>query len=338
MKLDDVLRSVASQYPHKDRVRNDVAALMKSCGTLIPETHTRRNGHGAVREQATIFRLKGVLPMGNQGSKCKIPVVILFNPLYPSIAPACFVTPSDTVAIKLGHPHVDQGGLVTFPYLSQWTVQSNLVEMVVGMISIFSVQPPVYSKQATPVAQATPSLRTLSTPKAQPMPSRPHTSRKVELTQKATVALKAHWPIVVEPLVIEANDHLKTNTSLRAAARQLDQLMVHFSVEEAEQARRIEELEAFEGELKSYVEANEATEPCLDGLKESLSPDSAQVLELVAEECALREFLGALDELLSSGKISTDQFLRETRDVGRCMFMCQLQRKKNEAAATAAGT
>ena len=68
-----------------------------------------------------------------------------------------------------------------------------------------------------------------------------------------------------------------------------------------------------------------------------MDADSAQVLDLLAEEVSLEELLVALDELLASNKISIDDFMGEVRHVGRRAFLCKVLREKSEEAVRAAG-
>jgi ESCRT-I complex subunit TSG101 len=53
--------------------------------------------------------------------------------------------------IKDGHLHVDHFGLIYLPYLNQWNAQnSNLLEMVTMMSSVFSTDPPVFKVPSQP--------------------------------------------------------------------------------------------------------------------------------------------------------------------------------------------
>lgn len=48
------------------------------------------------------------------------------------------------MALKVGHKHVDQSGLVYLPYLHEWSARShNLVELCAHMSSVFGAEPPV---------------------------------------------------------------------------------------------------------------------------------------------------------------------------------------------------
>ena len=167
-------------------------------------------------------------------------------------------------------------------------------------------------------------------------PVPPYRDRKGELVQKATAALKERWPMVVEPLVIDANEQLDRRDELRTKAKAVEEQMERFTVESQAQERQLEQLGIMEDEVSKFVKANEGREPDCDDLRGQLDPDSAQALDLLAEELALEEFLSALDQLFFNKKISIDEFMREVRDVSRRRFMCQVQRRKREDAARSA--
>lgn len=48
------------------------------------------------------------------------------------------------MALKKGHKHVDQSGLVYLPYLHEWSARThNLVQLCAHMSSVFGAEPPV---------------------------------------------------------------------------------------------------------------------------------------------------------------------------------------------------
>jgi len=336
-KLDDVLRAVPYQYQDKARLRNDVANLLQHCHTLQPQTGTF-SGNG---RQVTLFYLYGVLPINYRGATYNIPVTIYFDPPYPRSAPRCFVTPTDKMAVSKNHPNVDQGGMVYCPFLSQWTDRCSLDTLVGTISSLFAQNPPVYSTEHSASVTRPQAAASVVQP-VQPTPvahvvARPVTtggqqaSRKEELVRKTTEALKQRWRFVVEPLVEEVNGQLDRGTELRKEAKRVDEELAALKAEEARHKEQVQEVSTLEAELSAFVSANEGKDPDPDDLREDLDADSRQVLDLLAEELALDEFLVALEELLGSKKIGIDDFMREVRDVSRKRFMCQVLRQKTEA-------
>ena len=128
-----------------------------------------------------------------QGNKYNIPVAIWLMPTHPHTPPAVMVTPTENMALKSGHRHVDkvrsainrpnrpsnaiQEGFVYIPYLSEWKAgRSSLRSLVSVLAQVFSADPPVrasrpgentattHQRQAgasrrTPIAQATQKLQ-----------------------------------------------------------------------------------------------------------------------------------------------------------------------------------
>merc|ERR1719424_2102926 len=102
----------------------------------------------------TLLYLAGVIPISYGGATYNIPVTIYFDPPYPRTAPRCFVTPTETMALKQNHPNVDQGGMIYLPYLSTWNQSSSRPsELMAHVASAFSASPPVYAKAAGAASQ-----------------------------------------------------------------------------------------------------------------------------------------------------------------------------------------
>mmetsp|Transcript_5852 Transcript_5852/g.17401 ORF Transcript_5852/g.17401 Transcript_5852/m.17401 type:complete len:463 (-) Transcript_5852:116-1504(-) len=400
-KLDEVLKKVPYQYQNQARVRSDVAALLRTCSTLQPQLGTF-SGSG---RQVTLFYLYGVLPITYNGATYNIPVTIYFDPPYPNQPPRCFVTPSQGMALKPGHPHVDSGGMVYLPYLNGWNGRSStLTELVGYLASAFSANPPVYATAAssrpsaaaaaatatpasaaaaqqdssggvfqavgsalgglfggrtdqpeTPVVQAQPVTAQAQSAGGYPKAGQPVATvtatpvatvtaipiprnRKEQLVLAVTSRLQERWAPVLQPVVDDINKQRAKQLELEAGAKAISdevQSVAAAAEQATEQERKLQESES---ELRTFVSANAGREPDPDELREELDPDTRQILDCLAEEHALEEFLVGLDELLAAHKISTEDFLREVRDVSRRQFLCRMQRQKSmKAVAAAAG-
>lgn len=339
-KLEEVLRQVPYQYQNKERLRQDVSALLRTCSTLTPQTGTFA-GQG---RQVTLFHLYGVLPITYNGATYNIPVTMYFDPPYPKQPPRCFVTPTSGMELKKSHPHVDQGGMIYIPYLSSWNERSSsLTELVTFLKSIFSIQPPVHSTaagsrpaaaaKAPPIVQAVPvAAHVVAQPVTPVLVSR---SAKEGLVQSATQKLESRWRSVLGPLVADVNVQLEQRVELEAGAKKVNEAIVDLQAELERKAQQQKDLVVVETKLRAFIEANAGREPDPDDLRNSADPDTQQVLDCLAEEIALEELLMALDELLDARKISIEDFLREVRDVARRKFLCQVQRQKAAASVAA---
>jgi len=339
-KLDDVMRRLPNQYQDKARLRSDIVNLFKICPSLTPEM----NSFSGSGRTVTLLYLAGVIPISYGGATYNIPVTIYFDPPYPRTAPRCFVTPTEGMALKTNHPNVDQGGMIYLPYLSTWDVNtSTLAELMTFVASAFSSSPPVYAKAAgatqPPVARATatatqgyaqPARPAVAV--ARPVPTAVATAVPLTEREKAVRALteeaRQRWPSALEPIIKDINDQAKRKAELQNAADKVDQAMSALESETCEAQAKEAELQGIEAQLQTFVTAHAGQEPDPDTLKDSLDQNSSLVLELIAEEMAMEEYLAALDELLESRKVSMDDFLREVRDVSREQFKVRACRLK----------
>jgi UEV domain len=48
--------------------------------------------------------------------------------------------------VHQNHEHVDRDGHVFVPYLSQWQPQSSLKDLLKVLVSVFSAEPPLFTK------------------------------------------------------------------------------------------------------------------------------------------------------------------------------------------------
>lgn len=190
-------------------------------------------------------------------------------------------------------------------------------------------QQPGASATATAVQQQQPAAHVVAQPVARG-------GGKEALVQRTTAALKDRWPVVLGKIVAEINEQLDKRNELKGQADKLEHDLGDLKIRAEQQETQVKEMEATEAQLTAFIQANDGKDPDPDDLKNQLDPDSRQVLDMLAEELALDEFLTALDELLAARKCNIDDFLRETRDVARRKFMCSMQRKKCEAAVRAA--
>eukprot|EP00405_Crypthecodinium_cohnii_P009693 CAMPEP_0206434014 /NCGR_PEP_ID=MMETSP0324_2-20121206/8872_1 /ASSEMBLY_ACC=CAM_ASM_000836 /TAXON_ID=2866 /ORGANISM="Crypthecodinium cohnii, Strain Seligo" /LENGTH=380 /DNA_ID=CAMNT_0053900381 /DNA_START=356 /DNA_END=1498 /DNA_ORIENTATION=+ len=183
---------------------------------------------------------------------------------------------------------------------------------------------------ARPVSSQ-PSASTPSPVVAAHVTATPVGHSKHALTQQIEQALKDRWRFVIDPVVEDANRELERRRELRAQVKSVDELMESVKAEDAQCRKQVEELKRMQPGLQDFIKAHEGEEVSPEDLRDKLDAESRQVLDMTAEELALDEYLGALDELLASQKITIDDFMRETRQASRNRFMCQALRKKSES-------
>ncbi|KAH7280512.1 hypothetical protein KP509_36G000500 [Ceratopteris richardii] len=103
---------------------------------------------------ANLLQVEGTVPMTFHGSSYNIPVIIWLLEQYPKSPPRVFVSPTKDMVIKRPHKHVDASGMVSLPYLQSWFYpRSNLVDLARALSTMFSQDPPLFSKPSSPSTQ-----------------------------------------------------------------------------------------------------------------------------------------------------------------------------------------
>ena len=149
-------------------IREHLVELVKEFPSLrcSCEPYTHNDGH-----VARLLTASGTIPIVFQGQKYNIPIAIWLTEGYPYSKPTCYVTPTRNMIIRPGHGHVDGSGLVSSRILSEWRAhQSKLFTLVKELCSIFSLDPPLYTKppgydeRSFEQQQRSPSINNNSTP------------------------------------------------------------------------------------------------------------------------------------------------------------------------------
>ncbi|MCO5548365.1 hypothetical protein L7F22_001822 [Adiantum nelumboides] len=103
---------------------------------------------------ANLLQVEGTVPMTFHGVSYNIPVIIWLLESYPKAPPRVFVSPTKDMIIKRPHKHVDASGMVSLSYLQSWFYpRSNLVDLARALSSMFSQDPPLFSKPSSPSSQ-----------------------------------------------------------------------------------------------------------------------------------------------------------------------------------------
>jgi len=316
------LNQTRAEYQNRERLRTDVASLLRACHTLQPRSGSFSNGGRSVE----LFYLYGVLPIAYKGAEYNVPVTVYFDQAYPMAPPRCFVTPTPGMALKAGHQHVDEGGMVHVPYLTSWKEKtSTLTELVALVTSAFSAAPPVYATAAQPKP-------TVSTPL--PQGEGGGATGSTEPSRRGRIGSGSGQPSAYARA--HSASRQRSGEQLPAFARQRKEALVQ-SASEALRERWPSTLGRVVKELKEQLDMQEQLQvEDLDDLGVTNDADNQQALNCLAEELALGELLIGLDELLAAQKITLEDFLREVRDVSRKQFLCRAQRLKSAAVSAAA--
>jgi len=93
--------------------------------------------------------LQGTIGIVFRGTTYQLLVDIYLPSGYPIRPPVSFVRLAKNQYLKENHPHVGSDGTVYLPYTHEWNPRTHsLIEMVVAMSSVFSADPPVFTRAA----------------------------------------------------------------------------------------------------------------------------------------------------------------------------------------------
>ncbi|KAI9329005.1 UEV domain-containing protein, partial [Zopfochytrium polystomum] len=137
------------QYQNVDRTFRDVDAVLVAYAGILPKMDNFTHDNG---QKQLLFCLYGTIPISFRGSTYNIPIAVWLPYSYPRHPPFCFVTPTATMLVRQGK-HVDLSGKVYHPLLSTWHTRPDdvsLMQLLGVMQTIFTNEPPVYSKPAAP--------------------------------------------------------------------------------------------------------------------------------------------------------------------------------------------
>lgn len=146
------LSRLGGVYRDPARVDRDASSLLKSSvGTnLQPLIAEMVENDGTT---SNVLVLQGTIAMHFRGNTYQLLVDLYLPAGYPSRPPVCFVRLAPNMYLKDNHRHVGMDGKVYLPYLHEWNRHShNLVELVVAMSSVFSADPPVFSRPPKPAS------------------------------------------------------------------------------------------------------------------------------------------------------------------------------------------
>jgi ESCRT-I complex subunit TSG101 len=185
-RVSRVLARLGGVYRDPARVNRDASSLLKSSVGmhLQPisavyvdvDSNASTSGANAMTTATTgsisnsnnvtstaVLVLQGTVAMHFRGNTYQILVDMYIIPSYPNRPPVCYVRLADAnMYLKENHRHVGRDGRIYMPYLHEWHPQThNLVELVVAMSSLFSADPPVFTRPST--STSTTIIRTSGT-------------------------------------------------------------------------------------------------------------------------------------------------------------------------------
>lgn len=321
------------------RLRHDVINLLQGQRSLRPGVNTFRDANN---NQLTLFYLHGTVGIAYRANTYNIPMTIYFDPPYPAQPPRCFVCPTADMQIKPHHKHVDSKGMVYSPYLNQWGPHSNCIDLLREISHIFSTDPPVFSSPgARPVQQeaqrasaSQPVRGTVVSPAKVVSPavsSGPKSSpAHLSLTKSVTANARSRVGAILQSLVDEINAEHDKQEALRVHRTEVETMISSIDEERNKIDRFNQLLDEAERKTLAFISEHDGCADDIDVVK-FLEPHDVlckQIIDLIAEENALEDYLLCLEDMLRSSLISPDNFLHAVRETSRKVFTSRELRNK----------
>lgn len=147
-RVTSLMSRLGGLYRDPARVDRDASSLLKSTVGLhlIPGIAPLVENNG---DSCNCLVLQGTIAIVFRGNTYQLLVDIYLPGGYPRRPPVSFVRLAKNMYLKENHPHVGKDGMVYMPYTHEWNARTHtLIEMVVAMSSVFSADPPVFTRSA----------------------------------------------------------------------------------------------------------------------------------------------------------------------------------------------
>jgi len=331
--VDNLLKPMLC-YSDKIRISTDVQDVLRQINSLQPAVGQLVHNDGRT---STLLQLHGTVPIYFKGAQYNIPVTIWIGEKYPLVPPTCYVTPTKDMRIKSKHRHVDMHGMVYLPYLNQWNIKSTLVELITFMSSVFSEDPPVYKhsqpledqkfaieqKKAFEVYHKEPTKAEIEAKKAAEAAEQ-EAKKREDLIEAVTVKLQKGLMAYNKSITTEIDSLFEKQRMLVSGA---DKIKAGVDASEKDKGKMLDAIKRVDEQIasiKSWLEANETREKTnVDDLVFLKDTWSTQMVDLVAEDCAIEDTLYQLDRALADERIELADFLREVRKLAHKQFMAR---------------
>lgn len=351
-----MISTLFNQLPYKSRNESifQTNKLLEVYPTLSASIVSFVHNDGQTEK---LISLKGTIPINYKGVIYNIPVEIILTKEFPSHPPKFYVRPVESMIVKPNHRHVDMQGLIYLPYLSEWNFNSNLLMLVETASSVFSIDPPLYSRPSTISPSNTtsttsvsntnpnshkPILPTSSTTQASlPQVSQSTTSatnyNRQILINNVNNKLKLKASQICQVISKEISEEMSIQADLNSTQVELDKLKLDLkkkmnSLNKAEDEINEKQEKLTELKGKASEKESEKNENIIDeNIIEYYDDLSSQILQLSSEVSSIDDLLYVLEKALIQGSIDLNTFLRETRSLANKQFTSKFHLKKIQA-------
>ncbi|KAG7364871.1 UEV domain containing protein [Nitzschia inconspicua] len=314
-RVSTLLSRLGGLYRDPLRVDRDASSLLKSSvGVhLTPGIAPLVENNG---DSSHCLVLQGTIAIVFRGQTYQLLVDIYLPSGYPIRPPISYVRLAENMYLKENHPHVGSDGMVYMPYTHEWNPRTHsLIEMVVAMSSVFSADPPVFTRAAPapaplpppppPVAAAVASNMTpYVTTSSNRSPPPPAYSSYVSPATSSAVQMDSERYMQEQIEAIMAKEAEEANRAAeiaRKAAREEEERVQAQKEWEAQKTEQIRDQvnEKIRTYLQQYVEENQSSLAAdwrdQEQLKQTRDRIEADLKDLVNQKSELEKHLTTLD-------------------------------------------
>lgn len=292
--------------------------------------------------------LEGTVQITYMNANYNIPVEIVIPEGYPLVPPIAYVRPTPTMEVKPGHSYIDANGHVnSLPYVRQWNStpeRCNLRELCTQMSTLFSAEPPLFSRPQHSIRTASAervslgsnggSSRATSATGAKDERN-PPASKKMQLIAQITEHLQKELDKSYDKLIREKEMEEDSQEVLRRSQKLVEEKI---RVGKKDLSRIRELTLDIANEKRPMLEkwfaergAQQSERPDFNSYIFAYDDLSEQIVALQAEEKAYEDAIKCLEEAFDKKQILLRTFLLETRELASCQFVNRVHLTKIRA-------
>jgi len=336
--FDRLLLETERSYSRSNHIRiiQDCQEALQQCPTLIARVDTLVHNNGL---SSRLICLGGTVGIRYEGKGYNIPVDIWIPEPYPGYPPLVYVTPTPNMYIASEKcAYVDTSGLVMLPYLAHWDPSSYSIAGLIGvLVSVFSANPPVFSKSTCTTTKPRATTTTASLPVS---PSCNGRQKKRSPPVQANSAEEEHRrelvTLVSEKVQRKLEDMeqrskkeisqlAESRQALQKASEAIQEGIDSIAVSRVEAEKEASNVEKTLNDTRKWLRENKHLKGELNIDDIIIFPDSVQrkIVQYRATDAALQDALFLLDEALERGLVEVSVFLKEVRRLAKEQYKCR---------------
>ncbi|OEU18822.1 UBC-like protein [Fragilariopsis cylindrus CCMP1102] len=333
-RVTTLLGRLGGLYRDPARVDRDTSSLLKSSvGThLTPGISPLVENNG---DSSHCLVLQGTIAIVFRGMTYQLLVDIYLPPGYPIRPPVSFVRLAENMYLKESHPHVGSDGMVYMPYTHEWNPRTHsLIEMVVAMSSVFSADPPVFTR-AAPAPAPPPPLETPSPPPpaySSYVSSTSNNNNNNSNNNDSERYMQEQIAAIMAKEIEEANSaaEIAHSEQLTQTKKQIEQEIQELTDKKIKLNQHITTMDNKTTEIENWLEKSNKNDTTTNNLKQEINVDdicqpvnklNTQLLELSAESAALTDVMYFLDRGMYMNQIDCTTHLKMIRKLAKRQFL-----------------